>query len=242
MLKERKGTGRKEETPPPPRPSSVRRTLQGPALKRLCLGTCVQTPLPPLLPCLPPFSLLRSLLCHCLSLGKWRPLSPPSPCTGPTSPAWQGQGYQSEAKQLPFCLRAAGAVGPRQALKCPFCNSALHVSAEGLGSGRGRGTRLRQGLGRGAVRRCGGKKGSGGGAAAPGLVPGAIRSPGGAGRGGGAGAPTQAAVGPTAGGRMSDSELHPLRKKRHSSLLSCSPPHLRLPPRGRRYSQRACSL
>lgn len=121
--KERKGKEREEETPLPPKPSSVRRTLQGRARNRLCLGTCVQTPLPPLLPCLPPFSLLRSLLCHSLSLGKWRPLSPPSHCTGLTRPAWQGQGYQGEAKQPPFCLWAESAVRARRALSVHFATA-----------------------------------------------------------------------------------------------------------------------
>lgn len=199
----------------------MHRTLRGPAGKRLCLGTCVQTPLPPLLPCLPPFSLLRSLLCHCLSLGKWRPLSPPSPCTGLTGPAWQGQGYQGEAKSPPFCLWAWSAACARRALSVHFATALCMLRWAALTVWARPRHQTAAGAGQGGCEE--GSRAGEEGRLQLGLVPGAIRSPGGADGGGGAGALSQAVVGPNEGGRTSDSELRALRQKRQSSLLACSP-------------------
>lgn len=65
-------------------------------------------------PTLPPMSLPLSAA-RSLS-GKMASALPPLPsfrCTGFTRSAWQGQGYQGEAKQPPFCLRARRLAGER---------------------------------------------------------------------------------------------------------------------------------
>lgn len=165
----------------------------------------------------------------------------PLPPTARGLPAPPGRGRVTKAKpnsrHFAYGLRAQSAPAEPSV---SILQQRFARYAERLGSGRGRDTRLRQGLGRGGVE--GSRAAEEGRRRQLGLVPGAIRSPGGADRGGGAGAPSQAVVGPNAGGRMSDSELHPLRQKRQNSLLSCSPPRLRLPPHERRYSQHTYSL
>lgn len=59
-------------------------------------------PPPPLLPCLPPRSRLRSLLCHCLSrspsLGKWRRFPPSLPPAARGSPEQPGRGRVTRTK------------------------------------------------------------------------------------------------------------------------------------------------
>ncbi|XP_040400532.1 translation initiation factor IF-2-like isoform X1 [Cygnus olor] len=117
--KKREGKGRegKEEEgpPPPPRNQLGARNptgtswgapfASGPAYKPRCRRRCSRVSL---------LAASYAPLYVTASRGKWRPLSPPSPCTGLTRPAWQGQGYQGEAKQPPFCLWAAARSAPAE--------------------------------------------------------------------------------------------------------------------------------
>lgn len=178
--------------------------------------------------------------------GKMASALPSLPLHGAHPPRLAGAGLPRRSQTAAILLMGWERSLHPPSPQCPFCNSALHVTLNGSGLGAAETPDCGRGWAGGLRGGAEGSRAGEEGRPQLGLVPGAIRSPGGADGGGGAGAPTQAAVGPNAGGRMSDSELHPLRQERQNSLLSCSlpppPPHLRLPPHDRRYSQHTHSL